>query len=128
VVVGFERAVQSGVWSGVCGNTTFGRICFVILFSDSDLRVPDWVSLSHHSLASSICEEMEEAIHTGLSILLSVRALFRPCARIFVTSKRIRSSRVSLTPGDYDTLADLLEHFLNRLDIYTKIPSTTRYV
>jgi len=47
-----------------------------------------------------------KAIHTGLGILLSA---------------------VKGVLDDYDTLADLLEsveHFLNRLDIYTKIPPT----
>jgi hypothetical protein len=66
-----------------------------------------------------------KAIHTGLGILLSV------CA--FVSSLSAHLSDIQTYQAvkgvldDYDTLADLLEsveHFLIRLDIYTKIPPT----
>ena len=64
-----------------------------------------------------------KAIHTGLGILFSV------CAFLLSLSARIRDIQtyqaVKGVLDDYDTLADLLESvelFLNRLDIYTKIP------
>ena len=65
------------------------------------------------------------AIHTGLGILFSVCAIFyyflsAHCdIRVYQTIKGVTDS--------YDTLVDLLEsieHFLNRLEIYTKIPPT----
>jgi hypothetical protein len=66
-----------------------------------------------------------KAIHTGLGILLSV------CAFRSSLSAHLRDTQtyqaVKGVLDDYDTLADLLEsveHFLNRLDIYTKIPPT----
>jgi hypothetical protein len=66
-----------------------------------------------------------KAIHTGLGILLSV------CAFHSSLSAHLRdiqtSQAVKGVLDDYDILADLLEsveHFLNRLDIYTKIPPT----
>ena len=66
-----------------------------------------------------------KAIHTGLGILLSV------CTFLLSLSAQLRNIQTyQATKGvldDYDTLADLLEsveHFLNRLDIYTKIPPT----
>jgi hypothetical protein len=66
-----------------------------------------------------------KAIHTGLGILLSV------CAFLSSLSAHLRDIQtyqaVKGVLDDYDTLADLLEsveHFLNRLDIYTKIPPT----
>ena len=65
------------------------------------------------------------AIHTGLGILLSVRTFLPSMSahlRDFQTYQAIKG-----VLDDYDTLADLLEsveHFLNRLDIYTKIPPT----
>ena len=64
-----------------------------------------------------------KAIHTGLGILLSV------CAFLSSLSAHLRDTQtyqaVKGVLDDYDTLADLLEsveQFLNRLDIYTKIP------
>jgi hypothetical protein len=66
-----------------------------------------------------------KAIHTGLGILLSV------CAFLSFLSAHLRDIQtyqaVKGVLDDYDTLADLLEsveHFLDRLDIYTKIPPT----
>jgi hypothetical protein len=66
-----------------------------------------------------------KAIHTGLAILLSV------CAFLSSLSAHLRDIQacqaVKGVLDGYDTLADLLEsveHFLNRLDIYTKIPPT----
>ena len=66
-----------------------------------------------------------KAIHTGLGILLSV------CVFISSLSAHLRDIRtyqaVKGVLNDYDTLADLLEsvgHFLNRLEIYTKISPT----
>jgi hypothetical protein len=66
-----------------------------------------------------------KAIHTGLGILLSV------CAFLSSLSAHLRDMQayqaVKGVLDDYDTLTDLLEsveHFLNRLDIYTKIPPT----
>jgi hypothetical protein len=66
-----------------------------------------------------------KAIHTGLGILLSV------CAFLSSWSAHLRDIQayqaVKGVLDDYDTLADLLEsveRFLNRLDIYTKIPPT----
>jgi hypothetical protein len=66
-----------------------------------------------------------KAIHIGLGILLSV------CAFLSFPSAHLRDIQtyqaVKGVLDDYDTLADLLEsveHFLNRLDIYTKIPPT----
>ena len=66
-----------------------------------------------------------KAIYTGLGILLSVCAFLSSPSAHLVMSKHIRWSKGVL--DDYDTLADMLEsvdHFLNRLDIYTKIPPT----
>jgi hypothetical protein len=66
-----------------------------------------------------------KAIHTGIGILLSV------CAFLSYLSAHLRDIQIyQAVKGvldDYDTLADLLEsvnHFLNRLDIYTKFPPT----
>jgi hypothetical protein len=66
-----------------------------------------------------------KAIHTGFGILLSV------CAFLLSLSAHLRDIQmyqaVNGVLDDFDTLADLLqsvEHFLNRLDIYTKIPPT----
>ena len=65
------------------------------------------------------------AIHTGLGILISV------CAFLSSLSTHLRDIQtyqaVKGVLDDYDTLADLLEsveQFLNRLDIYTRIPPT----
>ena len=65
------------------------------------------------------------AIHTGLAVLLSV------CAFLQFLSAHLCDIRayqaVKGTIDSYDSLAELLEsidHFLNRLDIYTKIPPT----
>ena len=70
-----------------------------------------------------------KAIHIGLGILLSVCAfLFSPITHLC----DIRTYQaVKGVLDDYDSLADLLEsveHFLNRLDIYTKIPPTTSMI
>jgi hypothetical protein len=66
-----------------------------------------------------------KAIHTGLGILLSV------CAFLSSLSVHLHDIQtyqaVKGVLDDYAALADLLEsveHFLNRLDIYTKIPPT----
>jgi hypothetical protein len=66
-----------------------------------------------------------KAIHTGLGILLSV------CTFLSLLSAHLRDNQtyqaVKGVFDDYDALADLLEsveHFLNRLDIYTKISPT----
>ena len=63
-----------------------------------------------------------KAIHTGLGILLSV------CTFLLSLSAQLRNIQTYQAAkgvlDDYDTLTDLLEsveHFLNRLDIYTKI-------
>jgi hypothetical protein len=65
------------------------------------------------------------AIHTGLAVLLSV------CAFLQFLGAHLSDIRayqaVKGTIDGYDSLAELLEsidHFLNRLDIYTKIPPT----
>ena len=65
------------------------------------------------------------AIQTGLGVLLSV------CAFLSSLSAHLRDIQAYQVAkdglDDYDTLADLLEsvnHVLNRLDIYTKIPPT----
>ena len=66
-----------------------------------------------------------KAINTCLAVLLSVCASLKflttylPNIQAYQTVKGVIDS--------YDTLVDLLEsieHFLKRLDIYTKIPST----
>ena len=66
-----------------------------------------------------------KAIHTALGILLSV------CAFLSSLSAHLRDVQTYQAAegvlDNYNTLADLLEsveHFLNRLDIYTKIPPT----
>jgi len=65
-----------------------------------------------------------KAIHIGLGILLSVCAFLSSSAHL----RDIQTYQaVKGVLDDYDTLADLLEsvdHFLNRLDIYIKIPPT----
>jgi hypothetical protein len=66
-----------------------------------------------------------KAIHTGLGILLSVCAFLSSLIAHFRDIQTYQAAEGVL--DDYDTLADLLEsveHFLNRLDIYTKIPPT----
>ena len=65
------------------------------------------------------------AIHTGLGILLSVCAFLSSLSAHLRDIQTYQAAKGVL--DDYDTLADLLEsveHFLNRLDIYTKIPPT----
>ncbi len=66
-----------------------------------------------------------KAIYTGLGILLSVCSFL---SSLSAHPRDIQSYQaVKGVLNDYDTLADLLEsveHFLNRLDIYTKIPPT----
>ena len=63
------------------------------------------------------------AIHTGLAILLSV------CPFLWYISAHLRdiqaNQAVKGTIDSYDALADLFEsidHFLQRLHIYTKVP------
>jgi len=66
-----------------------------------------------------------KAIHTGLGILLSVCAFLSSLSTHLSVIQSYQAVKGVL--DDYDTLADLLEsvnHFLNRLDIYTKIPPT----
>jgi hypothetical protein len=65
------------------------------------------------------------AIHTGLAVLLTV------CAFLQSLSAHLRdieaSQAIKGVIDSYDVLVDLLEsieHFLSRLDIYTKIPPT----
>jgi len=65
------------------------------------------------------------AVHTGLAVLLSV------CPFLWSLSAHLRDIQahqaVKGTIDSYDALTDLLEsidHFLNRLDIYTKVPPT----
>ncbi len=65
------------------------------------------------------------AIHTGLGILLSV------CTFSLSPSAHLRDIQAHQTVkgviDDYDALGELLEsieQFLNRLDIYTKVPPT----
>jgi hypothetical protein len=65
------------------------------------------------------------AIHTSLGVLLSVRAL------LFTLSAYLRNNQayqvIKGVVDDYVALVDLfesIEHFLNRLDIYTRIPPT----
>ena len=63
------------------------------------------------------------ATHTGLAVLLSVRASLLNAH--FCDIQPYQAVKGSI--DSYDALADLLEsieHFLNRLDIYTKIPPT----
>ena len=63
------------------------------------------------------------AIHTGLGILLSVCALSLSAHLLDIQTHQA----VKGVLDDYDTIAGLLESvetFLNRLDIYTKIPPT----
>jgi hypothetical protein len=65
------------------------------------------------------------AIHTALAILLSVC-----CSRSFLTTHFGDTEVYQAVKGvidSYDVLINLLEsieHFLHRLDIYTKIPPT----
>jgi hypothetical protein len=65
------------------------------------------------------------AIHIGLGILLSVCAFLSSLSAHLGDIQTYQA--VTGVLDDYATLADLLEsveHFLNRLDIYTKIPPT----
>ena len=65
------------------------------------------------------------AIHTGLAILLSVCAFLYSLSARFCNIQAYQA--VKGTTDSYDALIDLLEsidHFLNRLDIYTEIPPT----
>jgi hypothetical protein len=64
-----------------------------------------------------------KAIHTGLGILLSVCAFLSSLSAHLCDIQTYQAVKGVL--DDYETLANLLEsveHFLNRLDIYTKIP------
>jgi hypothetical protein len=66
-----------------------------------------------------------KAIYTGLGILLSVCAFLSSLSAHLHDIQMYQAVKGVL--DDYDTLADLLEsveHFLIRLDIYTKIPPT----
>jgi hypothetical protein len=66
-----------------------------------------------------------KAIHTGLGILLSVCAFLSSLSAHLCDIQTYQAVKGVL--NDYSTSADLLEsveHFLNRLDIYTKIPPT----
>ena len=66
-----------------------------------------------------------KAIHTALGILLSVRAFLSSLGAHLCDVQTYQAVKGVL--DDYDSLADLLvsvEHFLNRLDIYTKVPPT----
>jgi len=65
------------------------------------------------------------AIHTGLGILLSVCA-FIPSLSGHLPDIQAHQA-IKGVIDSYDALVNLLEsieHFLNRLDIYTKIPPT----
>ena len=64
-----------------------------------------------------------KAVHTGLGILLSVCAFLSSLSAHLPDIQTYQAVKGVL--DDYDTLADLLEsveQFLNRLDIYAKIP------
>ncbi len=64
-------------------------------------------------------------IHTGLGILLSVRAFVPPLCGHLPDIQAHQAIKGVI--DSYDTLVNLLEsidHFLNRLNIYTKIPPT----
>ena len=66
-----------------------------------------------------------KAIQTGLGILLSVCPFLSSLSAYFRDIQTYQAAKGVL--DDFDTLADLLEsveHFLNRLDIYTKITPT----
>ena len=66
-----------------------------------------------------------KAIHTGLGILLLVCAFLSSLGAHFRNIQMYQAIKGVL--DDYNALADLLEsveHFLNRLDVYTKIPPT----
>ena len=66
-----------------------------------------------------------KAIQTGLGILLSVCSFLSSLGAYFRDIQTYQAAKGVL--DDFDTLADLLEsveHFLNRLDIYTKITPT----
>jgi hypothetical protein len=66
-----------------------------------------------------------KATHTGLGILFSVCAFLSSLSAHLHDIQTYQAVKGVL--DDYDTLADLLEsveHFLNRLDIYTKIYPT----
>lgn len=66
-----------------------------------------------------------KAIYTGLGILLSVCAFLPSLSAHFCDIQTYQV--VNGVLDDYDALADLLEsveHFLSRLDIYTKITPT----
>jgi hypothetical protein len=66
-----------------------------------------------------------KAIHTGIGILLSVRAFLSSLIAHLCDIQTYQAVKGVL--DDYGTLAELLEsvkHFLDRLDIYTKITPT----
>ena len=65
-----------------------------------------------------------KALHAGLAVLLAVRTIFYLCGYLRHTEANQAAQGVT---ASYDALVDLLEsieHFLRRLDIYTRIPST----
>ena len=65
------------------------------------------------------------AIHTGLAILFSV-CTFLSFLTVHLSDTQVHQA-VKGVIDSYDVLVDLLEsieHFLHRLDIYTKIPPT----
>jgi hypothetical protein len=65
------------------------------------------------------------AIHTGLAVLLSVCAFLSFLTAYFGDTQAYQAVKGVI--DSYDVLIDLLEsieHFLHRLDIYTKIPPT----
>ena len=83
----------------------------------------DWASL----FLTVILQPLSpiKAIQTGLGILLSV-CPFHSSLNVQLRDIQTYQAVKGLL-DDYDTLADLLEsveHFMNRLDIYTKIPPT----
>ena len=65
------------------------------------------------------------AIHTGLGVLLSVCVFLQSLSAHHLDNQAYQGVKGAI--DSYDSLADLLESietFLNRLDIYTKIPPT----
>jgi hypothetical protein len=83
--------------------------------------VRPWALLGYSTSLTLILQHFSpvKAIHTGLAILLSVRA--------FLFSPGVTSNAYQVVKGavdSYDALVDLLEsmeHFLSHLDIYNKI-------
>ena len=65
-----------------------------------------------------------DAIHTGLGVLLTVWAPFRLCPYPFNIHVSQAFKGVSSDFNSVIELFDSIESFLNRLDIYTKVPPT----